>query len=226
MKLSDKLFVRVTGEHARFTIPAFAAEPVTYPCMTPSAAVGLLEAIYWKPWVTYRVEEIFVEKPIRTFRHTVNEVKSVTIQTKKADRDEAVWTPRDASDSSNRIVRNTSILYDVSYVIVFRIESEGQRGVAMDADILTRRIRKGQYYRTPCLGCANMPASSVDLLKGYHDIPRMERPINLDLGRMMLRREWLPNTHQNGVWTARKDAKPVKVHYFDAKIQDSVLRVS
>ena len=46
--------VRVKGDHACFTQPALKVERMTYPCMTPSAARGVLECILWKPefqWV-------------------------------------------------------------------------------------------------------------------------------------------------------------------------------
>ena len=43
------LLVKVWSDYACFTRPEFGAERVSYPVMTPSAARGVLEAIFWKP---------------------------------------------------------------------------------------------------------------------------------------------------------------------------------
>jgi CRISPR-associated protein Cas5d len=53
------LRVKVWSElGALFTRPEFGAERVSYPVMTPSAARGVLEAIFWKPEFTWKVHEI------------------------------------------------------------------------------------------------------------------------------------------------------------------------
>ena len=41
--------VRVWGDLACFTRPEMKVERVSYDVMTPSAARGILEAIFWKP---------------------------------------------------------------------------------------------------------------------------------------------------------------------------------
>lgn len=50
--------IRVWGDYACFTRPEFKVERVSYPMMTPSAARGILEAIYWKPQIRYRIQRI------------------------------------------------------------------------------------------------------------------------------------------------------------------------
>mgnify|MGYP001289770132 FL=1 len=70
------LEVRVWGEFACFTRPEMKVERVTYPVMTPSAARGLLESIFWKPQFIWRVEEIRVLSPIQYFSILRNEVNS------------------------------------------------------------------------------------------------------------------------------------------------------
>ena len=68
--------VRVWGELACFTRPEFKVERVSYPVMTPSAARGVLEAIYWHPDFSWRVREIWVLAPVRTLSLRRNEVQS------------------------------------------------------------------------------------------------------------------------------------------------------
>jgi len=68
------LAVRVWGDWACFTRPELKVERVSYPVMTPSAARGVLEAIFWKPEFSWQVREIWVLKPIRHFSIVRNEV--------------------------------------------------------------------------------------------------------------------------------------------------------
>lgn len=48
--------VEVSGPYALFSRPEMKTEHVSYDCMTPSAARGLLESIYWHPglrWINF-----------------------------------------------------------------------------------------------------------------------------------------------------------------------------
>ena len=45
--------VEVWGDRALFTRPELSVERVSYDAMTPSAARGLLESIYWHPGMRY-----------------------------------------------------------------------------------------------------------------------------------------------------------------------------
>ena len=71
------LEVKSRGEFACFsTCPETKAERVSYSVMTPSAARGVLEAIFWKPEFSWQVREIWVLTPIRHFSILRNEVNS------------------------------------------------------------------------------------------------------------------------------------------------------
>ena len=52
--------VKVWGQYACFTRPEFKVERVSYPIITPSAAVGVLEAIYWKPQFRWHISDIAI----------------------------------------------------------------------------------------------------------------------------------------------------------------------
>ena len=71
------LAVEVGGPLACFTRPELKTERVSYPVMTPSAARGVLEAIYWKPEFDYVVTVIEVLTPIRWASIRRNEVTSM-----------------------------------------------------------------------------------------------------------------------------------------------------
>ena len=57
-----KVAVKVWGDYACFSRPEFKVERVSYPVITPSAARGVLEAIFWKPEIRYEVTAIGVLK--------------------------------------------------------------------------------------------------------------------------------------------------------------------
>ena len=75
--------VEVWGEYALFTRPELKVERVSYDVMTPSAARGLLEAIYWHPGMRWVIDRIYVLNPIRFTNIRRNEV-SATMSAAKA----------------------------------------------------------------------------------------------------------------------------------------------
>src|SRR5690606_21159806 len=50
--------LHVWGEFACFTRPEMKVERVSYDTITPSAARGIIEAIYWKPQIKWRVTRL------------------------------------------------------------------------------------------------------------------------------------------------------------------------
>ncbi|MYD94631.1 MAG: type I-C CRISPR-associated protein Cas5, partial [Chloroflexi bacterium] len=73
------LEIKFWGDYACFTRPEMKVERVSYPVMTPSAARGALEAIFWKPQIAWRVNEIHVLRPIEyasILRNEINDRQS------------------------------------------------------------------------------------------------------------------------------------------------------
>ena len=68
--------LEVWGDHALFTRLELKTERVSYDVMTPSAARGLLESIYWHPGLRWVIDRIHVCAPIRFTDLRRNEVKS------------------------------------------------------------------------------------------------------------------------------------------------------
>ena len=68
--------LEVWGDYACFTRPEMKTERVSYDIMTPSAARGLLESIYWHPGMHWVIDRIHVCAPIRFTNLRRNEVKS------------------------------------------------------------------------------------------------------------------------------------------------------
>ncbi len=158
--------ILVQGPRACFTRPEMKAERVSYDVMTPSAARGLIESVYWKPAIRWRIDSIEVLNEIKfdTFRR--NEVGG------KLSYRNAKTAMERGSDvyeiaSSDRQQRATMYLKDVSYVVQahFDLTADASEGDTEEKhyNIALRRLRKGQCFNQPVLGCREFPAQ-VDLV--------------------------------------------------------------
>ena len=93
--------VEVWGPYACFTRPEMKTERVSYDVMTPSAARGIVEAIFWHPGLRWHIDCIHVLLPIRFASIRRNEVKSVAMATKArtvmqgGEAELAIYTPAD-----------------------------------------------------------------------------------------------------------------------------------
>ena len=136
--------LEVWGEFACFSRPEMKVERVSYDMMTPSAARGLLEAIYWHPGLRYVIDRIQVCAPIRTMNLRRNEVKA-TISARAArtvmerGRGELyLATPEEIQQ------RAALLLRDVRYVIDAHFDITPQANPGDNAgkfqDIMKRRL--------------------------------------------------------------------------------------
>src|SRR3990172_11606325 len=128
--------VLVRGPLACFTRPEMKVERLSYPVMTPSAARGLLEAIFWKPQFQWQVRQIAVLNPIRFFSILRNEVNS------KA----SVGAAGPYFADRDRAQRHTLALRDVAYLIraemVLKPEAASEHP-AKYRDQFRRRVERG-----------------------------------------------------------------------------------
>ena len=151
--------LEVWGDYALFTRPEMKVERVSYDVMTPSAARGLIEAIYWHPGLRWVIDRIHVCKPIRFTNLRRNEVKSkISARTARTvmEKGEGQLYLCTSDDIQQRAAL---LLRDVRYVIEahFDMTAEGDNPGKFQ-DIVKRRIRKGQFYHQPCFGCREFPA--------------------------------------------------------------------
>lgn len=152
--------VEVWADFACFTRPEMKVERVSYPVMTPSAARGVLEAIFWKPEFRWHVEQIAVLEEIKYFSILRNEVNGVA-----SERVARSWAKTGhgyfADDEKNRAQRHTLALRDVAYRITARMElsSRATDDIAKYRDQFRRRVESGRCFATPYLGCREFSAS-------------------------------------------------------------------
>ncbi|MGC0419592.1 type I-C CRISPR-associated protein Cas5c [Embleya sp. AB8] len=150
--------VEVSGPLACFTRPELKVERVSYPVMTPSAARGLLEAIFWKKEFQYDVTRIDVLQPVRWFSVRRNEVKSVISppRIRELRRDPS----RRYDVEEDRDQRNTVALRDVAYRIHAHIDlmPHATAPEAKYREQLRRRVERGACFSQPFLGCREFAA--------------------------------------------------------------------
>ena len=156
--------------------------------MTPSAARGILEAIYWHPGMKWVIDKIYIQNPICFTSVRRNEVKSKI----SASNVLQVYNGADKSlyiSTKNEIVQRASvILCNVSYVIEAHFEMTVQANETDNPgkfkDIIMRRLKRGECYHMPYFGCREFPANfclyeDKEVITSYADVPEK------DLGFML-----------------------------------------
>ncbi len=182
------IIIRVQGRYALFTRPEMKVERVSYDVITPSAARGIIEAIYWKPAIRWVIDKIHVLREIRFTNIRRNEVSE------KASADNALQVMKGAQKplyidvTEKRQQRAAMVLKDVDYVIeahFFLIYKAGPDDTQeKHYNIVLRRLRNGQYFHAPCLGTREFPAR-VTLIEDRRDIPTSPLTGKRDLGWML-----------------------------------------
>ena len=176
--MSKGVKVRVWGDYALFTRPEMKVERCSYDVITPSAARGILEAVYWHPGMRWVIDRIYVKKPIQFTSIRRNEVKSKI----SAANVLSVYNgnQRDLSISSKaEIVQRASLLLrDVEYVIEAHYEMTDQANDSDNPgkfkDIIIRRLKRGECFHTPYFGCREFPVrfclcEDDDIFTAYED---------------------------------------------------------
>ena len=152
--------VHVWGELACFTRPEMKAERVSYDVITPSAARGILDAIYWRKSIRWIIDKIYVLNPIRFCNIRRNEVSSPIYKKNITSTMNNISRPLSLFIESDRTQRNSMVLRDVSYVIDAHFEAVENDGKnkGKHFGIFNRRIENGQCFNQPYLGCREFSA--------------------------------------------------------------------
>ena len=161
---SPTLRMRAFGPWACFTRPELKVERMSYAVMTPSAARGLIEAVFWKPAIQWHIERIAVLAPIRFVAIRRNEVSTKAGKPAAALVKSGGPAPLYFADE-DRAQRNTVALRDVDYVVEahFTLTDRADDGdnVPKFIDMFTRRVAKGQHYHQPYFGCREWAANVI-----------------------------------------------------------------
>jgi len=224
----NKVFcLEVWGDYACFTRPEMKAERVSYDVITPSAARGIFEAIFWKPALRWEIKKIEVLNPIKWISVRRNELASTMSP-----------RTREIFVEDNRQQRAGLFLRDVRYrlhgELVFiplhkrkphaknmrkiperlvpqeERESRDNENPGKYNAIFERRARKGQCFNQPYLGCREF---SCDF-RLVNDLENEDSAIqeSRDLGFMLYDLDF----------SNPEDPKPA---FFRASLQEGILNI-
>ena len=175
--------MEVWGEYALFTRPEMKAERVSYDVITPSAARGLLESVFWHPGLKWNICSIRVCAPIEFVNIRRNEVKSVcNLKTAKTVMERGtgeLWlaTSEDIQQRAATLLKNVHYVIEAEFEMTDKASPTDNPGKFQE--ITKRRLRKGQFYSQPYFGCREFPAHFrlcetlppvPDCLKGERDL--------------------------------------------------------
>ena len=156
----ETIRLKVTGDYACFTRPDLKVERMSYPCMTPSAARGILEAILWKKEFQWFIKRIILLTPIKLVSIKRNEISK---------KQNPKGKPIDIELTDNRVQRNSIVLKDVAYIIEASVyvddiliekTKNGEKPITVMKyrEMCERRVKKGQCWHQPCLGTREFAA--------------------------------------------------------------------
>lgn len=159
--------VEITGEYACFSRPELKVERVSYDVITPSAARGILEAVFWRPAIRYVIDEIRICNPIKFDNIRRNEVSSKASKGK-----EHIFTSEDRAQRAAMVLKNVRYVVTAHFVPVLDklnlpnkpddetsdTLADGTFNHGKFTEIITRRLKKGQCFHQPYLGTREFPA--------------------------------------------------------------------
>ena len=202
--------LEVWGAYALFSRPELKVERVSYDVPTPSAARGIVEAVYYHPGLRWVIDRIHVLNPIRFVGIQRNEVTDKISGRNVRQAAQGGGQPLYLVASQKIVQRSSLLLQDVHYVIEAHFEMTDKAAPSDNPgkfqDIVTRRMEKGQCFHTPYFGCREFPAS----FRRWHggEIPAV--PLTRDLGLMLYDFDY-------------SDPAGILPLYFRAKLVDGVL---
>ena len=224
------------GDYALFTRPEMKLERVSYDVPPPGALEGMLKSVYWKPAIKYVIDRIIVFHPIEFVNIRRNEVKEkVSYQAVKSQMNHKGGDPSIIT-SEDRTQRAAMLLRNVKYGIEFHFELTGIRSEKDDENekkhynIIKRRLEKGQYFRTPCFGCAEFPVRRLTLVEDF-DLSEMDDAIlamgDCDLGFMSYRMAFEDNGQPiNGDWEHPEFSDRATTEYYRPHMIGGVIDVA
>lgn len=166
MNNANLITLRVWGDFACFTRPEMKVERVSYPVITPSAARGILEAVFWEPQMYYLIDSIRVVKRGRWISIRRNEVtKVISLDSAKnwmhsPEKTTPIQAGGGAKDGTQR---NMLALQNVEYLITAEVRltplaQPPRDNLGKYVREIEGRARAGKCYHRPGLGMREFAA--------------------------------------------------------------------
>ncbi len=232
--MDNSVKLEVWGDLAAFNRPEMKVERVSYEVMTPSAARGVLEAIYWKPQMRWVIDGIRVLRPIRFTHVRRNEVSSkisakVVAGAMKAGSGVLGLA---VDDRTVRAQRAAMILQDVRYGIAAHVEvlepdkvdgRVNSNPIAKHLEMFRRRAARGQCFHRPYLGTRECPAQ-FELVDDFSPCPS-ELIGDHDLGFVLLDVQFVPDAKGTVVEAHGGRRCTAVPRFFHALMRDGAIEV-
>lgn len=192
--------LRVWGDFACFTRPEMKVERVSYPIMTPSAARGILEAVFWEPQMFYLIDSIRVVKRGRWVSFQRNEVtKVISLDSAKTwmNAPEKTTPIRAGGGADDGTQRNMLALQNVEYLITAEVRvtplaNRPEDKLEKYLDEIARRACAGKCFHRPGLGMREFaadfewePDADAAQQRRAAELGQSAGPFNEDLGLML-----------------------------------------
>lgn len=189
--MSFGIKLKCWGEWACFTRPEMKVERVSYDVITPSAARGVVEAIYWKPEIRWVIDRLTVLEPIKFTSLRRNEVGCKIPAGAASSAMKAGKGNLGIIIEDNRQQRAGLMLRDVAYVIeahfdVIKNDKGEANPIAKHLDTFNRRAREGKCFTRPYLGLREC-AADFELIEKDSPPPTIHNSLmgERDLGWML-----------------------------------------
>ncbi|MCC8159106.1 MAG: type I-C CRISPR-associated protein Cas5c [Phascolarctobacterium sp.] len=204
--------IEVWGDYGLFTRPEMKVERISYDVMTPSAARGIVESVFWHPGLAWYIDKIYVLSPIEFTNIRRNEVKSKASSSKARtvmNGGEAklfISSREDIQQRTAMVLRNPRYVISAHFEMTSKANNSDNEGKFQE--IVKRRLKKGQCYHNPYLGCREFPAK-FKLYEGT-EVPTVYADCDKDLGYMLYDMDY-------------SDPKDIKPLFFRAVLKKGVL---
>ncbi len=205
--------VEVWGDYALFSRPEMKTERVSYDVMTPSAARGLLESVFWHPGLKWVVDRIHVCAPIRFTNIRRNEVKDTVSARKMMTLMEKggeayLATPESIQQRAAMVLRDVHYVIDAHFDMTMRASPTDNPGKFQE--MMRRRVEKGQCYHQHYFGTREFPFR----FRTCTQLPPCPEELTgeKDLGWMLLDMDY-------------SDKENINPRFFRAVLRDGVLEV-
>ena len=202
--------LEVWGPYALFSRPELKVDRYSYDVLTPSAARGIVEAVYFHPGLKWHIDRIYVLNPIRFVSVRRNEVASKISGRNVRQAAQGGGQPLYLATPQEIVQRASLLLQDVHYVIEAHFDMTDKAAPSDNPgkfqDIVKRRMERGQCYHTPYFGCREFPAFFQRWTGG--SIPTIDE--SRDLGLMLYDFDY-------------SDPQNITPTYFRAQLEHGVL---
>lgn len=202
--------LEVWGPYALFSRPELKVERYSYDLPTPSAARGIVEAVYFHPGLKWHIDRIYVLNPIRFVSVRRNEIASKISGRNVRQAAQGGGQPLYLASPQEIVQRASLLLQDVHYVIEAHFDMTDKAAPSDNPgkfqDIVKRRMERGQCYHTPYFGCREFPAYFQQWTGG--SIPTIDE--SRDLGLMLYDFDY-------------SDPQNITPTYFHAQLEHGVL---